>query len=223
MASIRKDPLATGRVYHIFNKSIAGFKIFNYEPEFSRMLKAIRYYQRRCPGVKFSRFIVSGEEADGAFDKTDALANSDKLVEIIAYCLMPTHMHFILKQLNENGISIFMSNIQNSFVRYFNTKIKRSGPLWVSRFKNVLVKTDAQLLHLTRYLHLNPVTAYLVDDPEYWPASSYREFLSNGATGRRLCRYEDDLDIDPKTYQYFVKDGISYQRALKLIKDLIFE
>jgi putative transposase len=79
---------------------------------------------------------------------------------------MPTHIHLVLRQLKDGGISKFMSNILNSYSRYFNIKHNRKGPLWEGRFRKVLVGSDEQLLHLTRYVHLNPVTACLVDKPK---------------------------------------------------------
>jgi len=220
----RKDPLISGEIYHIFSKSIAGFKIFNKDSEYLRMMATTRYYQMEDTRVKFSRFIKSenGENSFSACLHNDCLGK-DRLVEIIAYCIMPTHLHLILKQLKDKGISTFMNNILNSYSRYFNTKHNRKGPLWESRFKNVLVRTNEQLLHLTRYIHLNPVTAYLVNKPQLWQASSYNEYLLNIDSKNKICKYDDVLDINPDSYRKFVEDRASYQRDLKEIKDLILE
>lgn len=212
-------PLVSGEIYHIFNKSIAEFKIFNDDLHFSRMISVIRYYQFVKPGVSFSNFIKMKQNNS----KRDFSFNKEKLVEIIAYCIMPTHLHLILKQLKEKGISIFMGNILNSYSRYFNIKHKRKGPLWEGRFKGFIVKNDEQLLHLTRYIHLNPVTAHLVNDPKDWPFSSYREYLLEAEEKDKICKYDDILEIKPDSYRKFVKDRISYQRELARIKELIIE
>ena len=220
---MRKEPLVTGEVYHVFTKSIAGYRIFNNDVEFSRMLNVICYYQRQKLELKFSDFIRSANVKTKHFPlRKWESGDEEKLVEIIAYCLMPTHIHLILKQLKENGISTFMRKILDSYTRYFNTKHKRKGPLWEGKFQNVLVKTDEQLLHLTRYIHLNPVTAYLVDKPEDWPMSSYQEYLSN-ISNSRISKYDGILDIEPKDYQKFVADRIGYQRELTKIEDLFLE
>lgn len=222
---IRKDPLKIGEVYHIFTKSIAGFKIFNGKEDFSRMMGLIRYYQNGKTSLKFSyvmRTKSSEEQQHSIFPDKEAR----DLVEIIAYCIMPTHLHLILKQAQDRGISIYMSNILNGYTRYFNIKYHRKGPLWEGRFKNVLIKSDEQLLHLTRYIHLNPVTAELVDEPQHWPVSSYLEYLRDeGVKGsdESLCSYKDILDVEPITYKKFVEDRISYQRTLADIKNIIFE
>jgi len=219
----RKDKLIEGEIYHIFSKSIAGFKIFNSYANSARMLATIRYYQMKNLTKKFSIFIRSErlkKEQDYFYN---FLQGKEKLVEIIAYCLMSTHLHLILKQLKRNGISIFMNDILNSYTRYFNVKARRKGPLWESRFKNVLVKTDEQLIHLTRYMHLNPVTAYLVDKPQNWEFSSYREYLGKTSKEAIVCRYEDLLSIQPDSYKEFVNDQIDYQRSLATIKDLMLD
>ncbi|MDP8248132.1 MAG: transposase [Candidatus Tritonobacter lacicola] len=218
----RKTPLVNGQVYHVFNKSISRFKIFKHETDFSRIVATIRYYQREKPPVKFSGF-ARLKRSDKNFSGTTVSCNRSKLVEIIAYCIMPTHLHLILTQLKDTGITILMRNILNSYARYFNIKHKRKGPLWEGRFKNVLVKTDEQLLHLTRYIHLNPVTASLVSKPEDWLASSYREYIGEVEDSDRICKYADILKIEPNSYRDFVLDGISYQRELAKIKALLID
>lgn len=212
----RKTPLVEEEVYHIFNKSIADFKIFNTDSDFLRMKRVITYYQKEKASVSFSNFIRTKNNFLLQHDK-------EKRVDIIAYCIMPTHIHLILKQLKKNGISSFMSDILNSYARYFNIKYKRKGPLWEGRFKNILVESDEQLLHLTRYLHLNPTTAYLVDHPEDWTASSFREYLTLLAEKDRICHFKHILDIQPDSYKIFVEDRISYQRNLAEIKNLLMD
>mgnify|MGYP001561057033 CR=1 FL=1 len=206
--------IVTGEIYHVYSKSIAGFEIFNNDFEFQRIKKAIQYYQTERQPSSFSSFLER---------KKQVLESSNKLVRIICYCPMPTHLHLILKQLTEKGISRFMNNILNSYTRYFNIKHNRKGPLWEGRFKKVLVESDEQLLHLTRYIHLNPVTGYLVNNPIEWKWSSYQEFVNKGLLEEAICEYDDVLDIKPDGYKAFVEDRISYQRELAKIKHMLFD
>jgi putative transposase len=217
---VRNVPLVEGEVYHIFSKSIAGFKIFRDEREYKRMLEAIRYYLVEKPIEKFSVFLrIKDKER---FLKNH-IEGKEKLIKVIAYCIMPTHIHLILKQVRKKGISIFMANILNSYTRGFNVKTGRKGPLWEGKFKNVLVETDEQLIHLTRYLHLNPITAYLVKRPEDWKFSSYREFLGEVDDKEKICNYSEILDINPVSYKKFVNSHIEYQRELANIRALFLE
>lgn len=211
---MRKDPLVNGEVYHIFNKSIAGFEIFNNQYEYSRIVEVLKFYLIANPPDKFSR------ARNLNFYQID---EAEKLVEIIAFCIMPTHFHLILKQLIENGISIYMNRIENSYTRYFNTVHKRKGPLWVGRFKNVLVDIDEQLLHLTRYVHLNPVTFGLVNNPSDWEFSSYNEYLGKIDDDKKICEYRDLIDVVPAEYQKFTEDQIAFQKELKRVKDLLLD
>lgn len=216
----RKISLEEGNIYHIFSKSIAGFEIFRNISEYKRMKNLLAYYNLINPPWKFSLFL---EIKNKQKFYNQHPTKKERLVEIIAYCLMPTHIHLILKGLKPGSISIFMGKILNSYARYFNVKTKRKGPLWESRFKNVLVENDEQLIHLTRYIHLNPVTAYLIDQPEDWEFSSYKEFLSKEEDKNKMCNYLDVVDIKPKEYQDFVNSQINYQKELANIKKLWIE
>ncbi|MBU1113254.1 MAG: hypothetical protein KKH93_05215, partial [Candidatus Omnitrophica bacterium] len=102
-------------------------------------------------------------------------------------------------------------------------KTGRKGPLWESRFSNVLVETDEQLAHLTRYIHLNPTTVYLVNKPQDWSFSSYQEFLGLIEKGQGLCNYFELMHVVPESYQEFVNLQINYQRELADIKRLFLE
>jgi putative transposase len=217
---MRKHPLIEGKVYHTFTRSIAGFEVFRNESDYQRMGSMLSYYKVGNPPVRFS--IFSDIRNKESFYKKH-FNSQDTLVEIVAYCFMPTHIHLVLQQLKKDGISIFMSKVLNSYTRYFNLKNKRKGPLWESRFKNVEVGTDEQLLHLTRYLHLNPVTANLVEDPSDWRFSSYKEYLGEKHLEENICNYSRLLDIVPKDYKKFVSSRKDYQRELAELKELFLD
>ncbi len=218
---IRNAPLVNHEIYHIYNKSIAGFKIFNTTTDYNRMLSELDFYSLENPPCKFSEY--ENMKIILPSDYFDISDNLTKLVEILAFCIMPTHIHLILKQLIEGGISEFMQKILLSYSKYFNLKHNRKGPLWESRFKNILVNTDEQFLHLTRYIHLNPVTAHLVEKPEDWQYSSYAEYLTR-TNHKNLCNdYSRHLNMNIAAYKKFVNDHIGYQRELAQIKHLALE
>ena len=221
----RKNVLANSEIYHVFNKSISGYKIFLSEEDFRRIKRMLLYYQISDRPMQFSNYVhLSSVKSEGFTQNLKSMRDeSQNLVQIIAYCIMPTHFHFILKQLKNNGITEFMGNLLNSYSRYFNIKRKRTGPLWVGRFKSVLVKTDEQLMHLTRYVHLNPVTASLIKKPNEWEASSYGEYTGLSGPDDRICDYDGLLSINRDRYKIFVSDGIEYQKELVKIKALLFD
>ncbi|MCM8765514.1 MAG: transposase [Candidatus Omnitrophica bacterium] len=216
----RKEVLVNGEVYHIFNKSIADYRVFNNKAEFLRMKNTIRYYQFENVSPKFSQFLLRTDKEKNSFPLPH---NKVRIVQIIAYCLMPTHIHLVLKQFKDEGISLFMGKVLDSYSRFFNLRHKRKGPLWEGKFKNKLVESVEQLLHLTRYIHLNPTSAGLVNKPEDWLFSSYREYIGLVDEEEVLCDKEELLDISPEAYKEFVEERITYQRELEKIKSLLLE
>ena len=217
--------LKTGHYYHAFNKSIAGFVIFNSDGEFQRMIQAIHYYRSVLQDYSLSNFLRSDQVSKMGINNCLSSLSKDqpRLVEIVALCLMPTHIHFLLKQSRDDGISTFMGNLLNSYARYFNKKHERKGPLWVGRFKAVLIETDEQLRHVSRYIHLNPTTAGLVRKPELWKYSSYKESINAEKNEFTLTTGTEVFDNTPEEYQKFVENQISYQKELAAIKHLILE
>ncbi|MBN1794645.1 MAG: transposase [Candidatus Omnitrophica bacterium] len=219
--SMGKRVWITGNVYHVYSKSIAGFKIFNSEEDFTRVIEGLQYYQRAGILPSFSYYKEMPELSGVQHEKYFNRRARHRLVDIVAYCIMPTHIHFILKQLQPFGVTLVMKKLLNSYTKYFNMRHRRKGPLWEGRFKAVLVKTDEQLLHLTRYIHLNPVTAELVDNPEDWAFSSCREYLA--LTQEKMCNYEGLFTIEPDSYREFLLNRIDYQKELASIKSLLLD
>lgn len=212
---IRKIPLVKNSFYHIYNKSIAEFRIFNSQPEYERIINTMFYYNNSEVDCKFSMADMNAIDI--------ALDNGHRLVDIICYCIMPTHFHLILKENVDGGITTFVSLVCKSYSHYFNTKHNRRGPLWEGCFKNVLIESDYQLLHLSRYIHLNPVTAFLVNDPIKWKYSSYNEYTGSTLKNTHLCNFKEYIDIEKTRYEVFVKDQIPYQRELAFMKKICIE
>ncbi len=77
-------------------------------------------------------------------------------VSLLCYCLMPNHFHLLLHQVPSDGMQRFIQALCTSYTMYFNKKYKRVGPLFQGPYKAVFVDRDSYLLHLTRYIHLNP-------------------------------------------------------------------
>jgi len=134
---------------------------------------------------------------------------------------MPDHYHLLIKILIDRKFSKYISDVENSFSRYFNIRFKRKGPLWQSRFKAVRIKTNEQLLHVSRYIHLNPTTANLVKKPEDWIYSSYKKIISDPKYLREILT---EISIkESASYKKFVENNIDYQRKLAIIKKLLLD
>jgi putative transposase len=98
-----------------------------------------------------------------------------KKTAILAYCLMPNHYH-LLVQCNGDSLSEAMQLLSLAYTKGINRRFNRVGSLFQGRFKSILVDCEEYLVHLVRYIHLNPVKADLVQTPQEWEFSSYCEY-----------------------------------------------
>jgi len=94
-----------------------------------------------------------------------------------SYVLMSNHYHLIIET-PERNLSKLMQYINGSYTNFFNRRTGRSGHLFQGRYKAILVDVDSYLLQLSRYIHLNPVRAGIVEQPQGYPHSSYKSFIS---------------------------------------------
>ncbi len=213
-----KIRLYDDEIYHVFNKSISNYGIFKVETNCHRFLSILDYYNsKNCP-YSFSTHLFLKRK----YELNNLLyPKKDGIIKFLSYCIMPDHYHLIVKILNHNNFIHYMNNVGNSYSRYFNIKINRKGPLWQSDYKIKRITNDRLLLHVSRYVHLNPSTSGLVDDPKKWKFSSYNDFISNKLI---LNKYISEISISSRVqYKKFVENNIDYQRKLKTIKRLIFE
>lgn len=210
--------------YHIFNRSVGKSPILTDKRVLGRFMEILSYYRYRNAPLPFSRFLKRPFEERLKILKA-LEEKGDLLVEIICFCLMPNHYHLLLKQAQEKGIMIFARNFQLSFAKYFNIKNERLGPLFESRFKAVRVEDENQLLHLSRYIHINPYTSFVISKKEElltYPWSSLGEYLGGKKV---LCSPEVILKNfkNPEDYGRFILDRADYQRKLDEISHLVFE
>ena len=219
----RKHELINNQVYHIHTKSIGRSKVFTSDAEYDRMRDMLAYYQFEESTTKFSlhKKRVGPLEGSLAAHVVNANEGKERIVQVIAYCLLPTHMHLVLKQLKENGISRFMADIKNSYSRYFNLNHRRKGPLWEGRFKNVLIDNAEDLAHLTRYIHRHSVHSSLSNIPEAWNYSSYHEYLCQ--QDYRICDYYGIVNMSPDEYRTYTNDCIAHDKKMETTKHLVLE
>lgn len=209
----RAFPFVNDEYYHVFNRGVAHMPIFNSAWNYQRFLKSFIYYQIDDKKPKFSRF-----------DPRKLTLNTEKkIVEVVCYCFMPNHFHFLLRQIRDNGITEFVGKLSNSYTKYFNVKNKRDGPLLQGEFKAVRIETNEQLIHVSRYIHLNPLVGYMTNNLDSYPWSSYGEYIAHQRNP--VCQKDVVLDQfkSSEDYASFVKDQESYAKELDNIKHLLFE
>lgn len=218
----RELRFVTNEIYHTLNHGIAPFQTFINEGDYRRALLTLEFYRLATPPMRLSQLLSLEKPSQEKILKN--IRQEERRIDILSFCLIPNHFHFLLRQKKDKGISKFMSDFQNSYTRYFNTKHERRGPLFLRPFRAVRIHTEEQLLHVSRYQHLNAYSASIVRDMEQlekYPWSSLPEYL--GLTNRDLCEKETILsqfkNVD--SYRSFIFDQADYQRSLEEIKHLI--
>jgi len=221
----RKIPLVTGEIYHVVNRGVGAIPIFANHRDYQRFTLTFRYYQNQKVPFQFSKFLgLPKEEKEKLFNRLQE--EKDFLVEIIAYCLMPNHYHFLLRQKTDNGILNFIRLTTDSYSKYFNIKSKRKGSLFEGRFGAIRVENETQLIHLARYIHLNPHSSFVIKtskDLLAYPHSSLGEYLKPKGIG--FCQKELIYAYfkTPREYREFVLNQADYQRNLEIIKHQLLE
>lgn len=221
----RKFPLVNNEIYHIFNRSVAQQPIFLSKYDYKRAIELIDFYRFVDTSIRFSFYnrMKYRQKSDFIY----SLYSTQKLVEIYSFCLMPNHFHFLLKQLTEGGITKFLRIFQNSYAKYINTKTERHGAVFQAMFKTVRIESDNQLLHVFRYINLNPVTSFLVKnitDLQNYPWCSLNDYLRNVPLNSfvETSLIKDHFSNKTKL-EDFLRDQVDYQRTLNQIKHLTFE
>lgn len=198
--------------YHIYNRGIEKRAIFSDEQDYKVFLHFLKRYLTQPTE---SPDQVRPAWRSDLFDK----------ITLTAYCLMPNHFHLMVKQTTKEAIKEFMQALSNSYVRYFNEKYKRIGPLFQGRYKGVLIETEPYFLHLTRYIHLNPmdlenpgqVRPATRSDLFEYPYSSYGDYL-----GKRKINWihpEEILAFFKTAQNTSLQDILSYQSFIENYKE----
>lgn len=214
----KKDAPITGQYYHLYNRGVAKNDLFIHSSDYKHFLNTLRFYVENKPSTKLS--LASRAKT---FNKKLFQPTKNPMVEVIAYCLMPNHFHLLVKQLKDNGIADFMRRSLNSYSRYFNTKYNRVGALFQGVYQSVLVENEEQLLHLSRYIHLNPFVANLTKQPIQYRWSSLKDYLNNRK--ERLANPALILTMlgSADSYKNFIEDYKSYMQEFVLIQNLTIE
>lgn len=185
----RKTTLRAGQVYHLYNRGVDRQPIFFCRENWGFMVKELRRY-----------FLPD-------------------LVDILAYCLMPNHYHLMVRlKVDDFGRQV-MQPWGVSYTKAVNKQQDRVGPVFQGPFRSVHVDRDEYLMHLSRYIHRNPVDAGLVATPTSWTFSSYQDYI--GLREGTLPRPDDVLALFPsrEAYREFVETEQDSSMIAQLLLD----
>ncbi|MFN8445063.1 MAG: transposase [Caldilineaceae bacterium] len=173
-----------GQYYHVFNRGINRQSIFRDDDDFIAFLTRIK---KHC--IRFK-------------------------IVVIAYCLMPNHFHFLMRQDGEIPVRKAIELTGNGYVQHYNHRHKRTGTLFEGRFKALLVDDDEYIHHLCRYIHGNPVKDGFALRPELWSYSNYQEWCGtrNGTLVDRT--FITDHFGTPSRYTEYLYDYLQNRAKL---------
>jgi len=171
--------------YHIYNCGVEKRNIFLEPYDYERFLETLSYYLYRQPISLAQAKDLSHLNPKGLGARPLGFNLEKPRLSLVAYCLMPNHFHLLVKFSLEGGIKHFISDVSNSYTRFFNIKNHRLGSLLQGPYKAKEIKDEGSLLQVARYIHLNPIMSKktnsqgLLKKPEDYPYSSYRHWIND--------------------------------------------
>lgn len=189
----RGDVFRRGQYYHLYNRGAGRNLLFFTPGNYEHCLRLIQRSHQRYGAT------------------------------VIAYCLMPNHYHFLLRQESDEPLSKFIGVLFNAYVQAVNREQGRTGTLFEGRFRHSWVDREEYLVHLCRYIHLNPVQAKLVSRPEDWPYSNYLEYVGQRAGILKDEAFIRDRFPKPGSYPSFVADYGDGERVRDQIQKYVWD
>lgn len=181
MPNARQDEIQwlPGEYYHIYNRGARGITIFREKRNYVFVIQKLHHY----------------------------LSELD--LTIIAYCLMPNHYHFLVRQDADMSAGLLAQYIFNSYTKAYNRAYNHSGTLFMGRYRAKHIADDEWLRHLCRYIHSNPVKDGFAMTPELWPFSNYPEWIQE-RNGKLIDNtFVDTRFASRQSYKEFVLNWLT--------------
>jgi putative transposase len=199
--NIEKDYVPNS-YYHIYNRGVERRPIFMDDADYVVFMNLLKRY-------------LSGSVDRDQYGRL--FTNYAQDVDLLAYCLMPNHFHLLIYvDMKPRSMAELMRGIDASYTVYFNRKYNRVGHLFQSRYRASRIDHDDYLLHISRYIHLNP------ENYTEWPYSSLPEYL-----GTRQANWVKPLKImqlfgeGVGEYETFLEDYLTNRQELKELSHLL--
>lgn len=197
--------------YHIYNRGVEKRKIFLDEQDHKVFLNYLKEYLTSPQKPSLKNIDISDLKGRTFQVNYHVKNNYFESIDLLAFCLMPNHVHLLIHQTDKNLIKKFTQSLFTRYSVYFNKKYNRRGPLFEGKYKATNVINKDYLLDITRYIHKNPlkITKNLSD---YY--SSYSHYLNlynlPWVHNKIVMDYFNESNFvkqnNIKSYKYFVEE-----------------
>lgn len=220
---MRKTEFANGEFYHAYNRGVDKRDVFLDDKDYQRFVVSMILLNDEQDGLLERWRNLKRTNSEVKFADFRRLNLRRPLVDIVAYCLNPNHYHFILKQLEDDGIKKFMHRLGTAYPMYFNKKNKRSGALFQGRFKSIYIDSNAYLLYLSAYVNQNHFIHGMGND--FWEYSSLKEYKGFVNQDVALCNTASVLEQfrNREDYAEFLEKNALHLKEKKEMQKYLLE
>jgi len=147
---------AANSYYHLYNRGVEKRLIFLEQQDYAVFLSYLKDYLLSKNEKELQERLldenINSKERDKIL-KLLRLNNFADEITLLAYCLMPNHFHFFVKQKSAGSIDKFVNSLGTRYTMYFNRKYDRVGSLYQGVYKAVSITNEPQFIYLTKYIH----------------------------------------------------------------------
>lgn len=220
--------ISEGEIYHVYNRGTRKEKIFHDDRDRTRFLFLITHFQSPVLFFNmnhdisiFRKRLNNGHPMSIKSGNLVAKIIDNRIVDLLAFTLMPNHFHLLIKEARGNGISTYMQRILNAYTKYYNTKYETSGHLFQGPYKIVHVKDNDQLLYTSAYIHRNCRELKIWSKKEsLYPWSSFRDYVKENRWGALInSRVILEQFEGGEEYKSWVDSSAAKDKGLKEIVD----
>lgn len=216
---------------HVFNKGVEKRNLFNDKTDYEVFLSYLKDYLTAPADSESVKkvFTVNGRTFRGIPHQPKNFFNK---VDLIAYSLMPDHFHLLIRQVTKGSLEKLIRSLCTRYAIYYNKKYQRSGSLFTGPYKSVQIKDASQLLHLTRYFHLESFEKKTGNnDSIHNGYSSYKEYLGDRVTSwikpKVVLSFFEEAENDYfkgiNGYKNFVESYVLKQNEKEMLKSIIVD
>jgi putative transposase len=150
---VRKEPFTVGSYVHVTKRGARGLPIVRDDGDRWRFMLMLRHFNDTNISSLWFRELMSEKVAD-SFERPKIWRKQEKIVEVLAYCLLDNHFHLLLREIVDGGISKFIQKVANGMSHHFNEKYKEKGSIFQGPYHSRTVDTDAYLQYVSAYIQV---------------------------------------------------------------------